>query len=324
MVASSDPVLAEVWRGDYLEALHHGGFAVVGPDGALQAALGDVDSPFLARSALKPIQSVAMLRAGLDVDGALLTLTGASHAGERIHVDGVRALLDGAGLGTDALQTPPALPGDEDALLAWVGGGHGRDALVHNCSGKHAGMLRTCVRAGWDTRSYRDPAHPLQRAIAEALAEFTGAEIGPSVVDGCGAPAFPATLTGLARAFGRLAGGSDPNARRVAEAFRTHPEYASGTNRYEAVLHREVSGIVAKGGAEGTLAAGLADGTGIVVKVSDGDARATAPALVAVLEALGLGTPLLAEFQPHPVLGHGRPVGRVSPSATLRAALASL
>ena len=324
MVASSDPVLAEVWRGDYLEALHHGGLAVVGPDGALRLALGDAGSPFLARSAVKPIQSVAMLRAGLDIDGALLALTGASHSGEGIHVDGVRVLLDGAGLGPDALQTPPALPGDEDALLAWVGDGRGRDRIVHNCSGKHAGMLRTCARAGWDVASYRDPAHPLQAAIVEALAEFTGTEIGQSVVDGCGAPAFPTTLAGLARAFGRLAGGSDPNARRVADAFRTHPEYASGTKRYETVLHREVPGIVVKGGAEGTLAAGLADGTGIVVKVSDGDARATVPALVATLEALGLGTPRLAAFQPHAVLGHGAVVGRVSPSATLRAALASL
>ncbi|MFT3887960.1 MAG: asparaginase [Arachnia sp.] len=324
MVASSDPVLAEVWRGDYLEALHHGSVAVLSPSGAPRLVLGDVDTPVLARSAVKPVQSVAMLRHGLDVDGALLALSGASHSGEPLHVDGVTALLAGAGLSPADLQTPPALPGDEDALLAWVASGRGKESIAHNCSGKHAGMLRTTVRAGWDPAGYRDPQHPLQRAIAETLAEFTGDEIGAPVTDGCGAPAYPTTLAGLARAFGRLASGADPDALRIADAFRAHPEYASGTRRDEATLHREVPGIVVKSGAEGTIAAGLPDGTGIAIKASDGAHRAVVPALIAVLEALGLGTPTLASFQPQPVLGHGQVVGRVSPSASLRAAARNL
>ena len=57
-------------------------------------------------------------------------------------------------------------------------------------------MLATCVVNGWDTATYRDPAHPLQEAIAETLAELTGDEITAVAVDGCGAPVMAVTPRG--------------------------------------------------------------------------------------------------------------------------------
>ena len=70
----------------------------------------------------------------------------ASHNGEPIHVGAVRALLERAGLEPDALRNPPGWPLDPEAMAASQ---HQRK-LLHNCSGKHAGMLLACVRAGWD------------------------------------------------------------------------------------------------------------------------------------------------------------------------------
>jgi len=324
MVKTADPALAEVWRGDYLEAVHHGCLAVTNPDGSVALVLGDVDSPFLARSAIKPFQAIAMLRAGLDLTGAELALASASHSGEEIHVEGARDILVGAGLTEDALQVTPGTPLDPQAARAWFAAGHGEERIIHNCSGKHSAMVRTCVRAGWPLESYLEPGHPLQIAIRETLAQYTGDEIGDPVPDGCGAPALPCTVAGLARAFGRFAAGDTVESRSLADAYRAHPEYVSGTRRDELVLHREVSGLVCKMGAEGTLAVGLSDGTGIVVKASDGAHRATVPVVVAVLDALGLATDTLREFQPQPVLGHGRVVGRVSASQGLLVALAGM
>ena len=124
--------------------------------------------------------------------------------------------------------------------------------------------------------------------------------------------AFATTRTGLAIAFGRLASARDGAALRVADAFRAHPEYASGTDRDELVFHREVPGLVCKLGAEGAFAIGLADGTGIAIKIADGNHRGNPPVLVAVLDALGLATDALRALDPYPVLGHGDVVGRVS------------
>lgn len=314
MVNSVEPVLTEVWRGPYREATHRGSVVVTSPEGATLLAVGSVDTPTLPRSALKPIQAIAMLRNGLDVTGAQLALVGASHSGEAFHLAAVADLLAGCGLGVDALATTPGLPLDESALLDWAAAGHRHEPLAHNCSGKHAGMLRTCVRAGWATDGYLAVDHPLQLAIRSTLDEFIGERVGDPVVDGCGAPAFAVSLEGLARAFGAMASAAEGPARAIADAFRLHPEYASGTRRDEVTFHREVPGLICKLGAEGAFAAGLADGTGIAVKIADGNHRGNVPVLVGILRALGLSTPTLDTLQPHPVLGHGVPVGRVTVS----------
>ncbi len=322
MVSRTDPLLVEVWRGDLLECIHFGALVVTGPGGEVRFSAGDTTTPMLPRSSLKPMQAIGMLRHGLDLDGDLLALAGASHSGEPFHLEGARRILDGAGLSPDDLRTTPGLPLDDAAKAAWLASGRGPAPLPHNCSGKHAAMLRTCVRAGWPTDGYLDASHPLQRACADAVADLTGEECGGPVVDGCGAPAFAVGLTGLARAFGSIASATDGPERRVANAFRTHPEYASGTRRAEVVLHREVPGLVCKVGAEGCLAVGLSDGSGIAVKVSDGHDRGVVPPVVAVLEALGLATPGLASLDPHPVLGHGQPVGRVVVGTALATGIA--
>ena len=319
MVSSIDPALAEVWRGDYLEAVHHGSVAIVGP-GGVRLALGDATTPFLSRSAVKPLQAVAMLRHGLDLEGPELALAGASHDGEPFHVDGALSILDGAGLSPADLQNTQDFPSREP-LTAWLAAGRGKESIAHNCSGKHAAMVRTCVRAGWPTDTYRDPSHPLQLAIRQELTTQTGEPVGDPVVDGCGAPAFPTTLVGLARAFGRVAAADEGPEKELADAFRAHPEYASGTRRDEVTYHREVPGLVCKAGAEGTLAIGLPDGTGVAIKVSDGRHRATVPVAVAILKALGHSTPALAELDPEPVLGHGEKVGRLVATDLLTQAL---
>lgn len=324
MVNSTEPVLAEVWRGDYLEAQHHGSLVVTGDGGRTILAVGDVTTPTLPRSAVKPIQTIAMLRNGLDVRGAELALVSASHSGQAFHREAAASILEGCGLGLDALQTPPALPGDEEALAQWLREGHGKEPIAHNCSGKHAGMLRTCVRASWPTDTYRDPAHPLQVAARAALAEFTCEPVGDPVVDGCGAPAFAVTLTGLARAFSTLASASDDETSLVADSIRAHPTYVSGTARDEVVYHREVPGLVCKLGAEGAFAFGLPDGTGVALKIADGNHRGCVPVLIAVLDAWGLASETLKGYDPFPVLGHGEPVGRTRATPSLIDALGRL
>lgn len=315
VAGTADPVAAVV-RNGVVESVHHGHVVVLGPDGQVQASAGDPDAVVLPRSSLKPVQAVAMLTAGLDLDGELLALAAASHSGEPRHVDGVRRILARAGLGEDALANTPDLPLDADAAVAWRAAGHGPERVVQNCSGKHAAMLATCVAAGWDTAGYLDPGHPLQRAVRQTVTEMTGDAVEHVAVDGCGAPLFSCTLAGLARAFARVAAAAadvsdtSPPAR-VGRAMSAHPEYVGGTGRDVTLVMAGVPGLVAKDGAEGVYAVGLPDGSAVALKVLDGSQRPRPVVMTAALRRLGVDAPVLREVGRVPVLGHGEPVGAV-------------
>jgi L-asparaginase II len=319
----TDPILVEVIRGSMVESVHHGRVVVTNPDGSLAVSLGEEFAPVYPRSASKPLQTVGMLRAGLDLSSELLALVSASHSGEPFHQEGVRTILRQYGLTESALQTPPDWPSDdlakEDVLRS---GGH-PTPLAMNCSGKHAGMLATTVHNGWPVDTYRDPDHPTQLAILATIDDLTGELATGVAVDGCGAPLFALTLFGVARAFGRLAVAIDGPERQVADAIRLHPEWTSGTRRDELQLHRAIPGLVAKAGAEAVYAIGLPDGRGVALKISDGSARARAVAMAGVLQRLGYESDILALQASAPVFGHGERVGEIRPVAGTLARLGS-
>lgn len=313
------PVVAEVLRNQMVESVHHGMLALTTPDGGAELAVGPVGAPMLPRSSLKLLQAVAMLRAGADLEGELLALACASHSGESFHLEGAERILASVGLDTSALQNTPSLPLDDAERRRWLREGLPESRLGQNCSGKHAGMLATCRAAGWDTSTYLDPEHPLQRFTVEVVEELTGGPVAAVTVDGCGAPALAVPTLGLARAFGRIAA-ADPSTPegRVAAAVRAHPAWLGGTGRDATDLIAAVPGLIAKDGAESVYAVGLADGRGLAVKITDGAERARVVVTTAVLRAAGVGvgdagiTAVLDELDARAVvLGHGRPVGEV-------------
>jgi L-asparaginase II len=314
-------VVAEVWRGDFLESVHHGTVHAAGPDGQSVLSVGEPDRPMYPRSAAKPLQALGMLRAGLDLDGELLALACASHSGEAFHLDGVRRILKDAGLGTGALQCTAALPIGEAALHAHLAEGKGQTPLTMNCSGKHAAMLATCAANGWDTATYRDPHHPLQRALRETIEDLAGEKVAATGVDGCGAPLFAIGYRGLARAFAKLATSrSGSLERRVALAMNTHAAYVGGTGRDVTRLMGALPGSVAKEGAEGVYAMALPDGSSISLKIADGSHRARPVVMIAALRRLGVDADadeILTELATAPVLGHGEPVGAIRPARIL-------
>ena len=315
-------VVAEVWRGDFLESIHHGTVFAADPDGRPVLSLGDVADPMYPRSANKPLQALGMLRAGLDLDGELLALACASHSGEPFHLDGVRKILAGVGLGTEALQCTAGLPIGQAALQAYLADGGTPTPLTMNCSGKHAAMLATCVVNGWDTATYRDPHHPLQQALRDTLEDQADEKIAATGVDGCGAPLFAISYRGLARAFSTLPTAQKGTLeRQVADAMSTYPHYVGGTRRPVTDLMRALPGAVAKDGAEGVFALALPDGSAVALKIADGSNRARSVVMVAALRHLGIDTETnesLAALGTTPVLGHGEPVGAVRPAELLR------
>lgn len=317
---TSPGVLAHVVRGDVVESVHLGHLVALGADGRPAFDVGEPDTVIWPRSSVKPLQAVAMVRHGLDLPDRLLALAAASHNGEQIHLDGAREILALAGFDESALQNTPDLPWGTDAERSWLADGRGPERICQNCSGKHAAMLLTCVTAGWDPRTYLEQTHPLQVAIRETVAEFTGVAVEHATVDGCGAPLFSTTVSGLARAFARM--GSAPTTAedtpeaRVATAMSAHPEMVAGGKRPTTTLMRAIPGLVAKDGADGIFAAGLPDGRAVALKVLDGAERPLAAALVAALDRLGatdgsVDAEAVAGLRERPVLGGGERVGVV-------------
>ncbi|MFM1965263.1 MAG: hypothetical protein RL134_988 [Actinomycetota bacterium] len=252
-----------------------------------------------------------MVRAGLPLEGELLALACASHSGEAFHLEGVRRILDVAGLDESSLLTPPELPLDDDVRLqVQIAGGHATSAYM-NCSGKHAAMLLTCVVNDWSTVDYTDVDHPLQQAIRVEMAARAGEEPWTAAVDGCGAPLFGLTVVGLARLGASIASAEDDAGRRVAAAMREHPEWVAGSRRDAAALQRSLPGSLIKEGAEAVYLAVLPDGRSVALKIEDGSGRARPIAMAGILQAIGIDNEVIAGQSRQVLLGGGRPAGEI-------------
>lgn len=301
-----------------MESSHAGQVVIVDGNGDVVASLGDPSRVIYPRSAVKPFQAVGLLRLGVPLRGSDLALASASHSGEPFHIDGVRRILDAAGLTQNDLQCPADLPYDDSTREAYLRAGGERTRILMNCSGKHAAMLWACRINGFDTSTYLQPDHELQACMKTTIAQLSAESPQPVSIDGCGAPLWGLPLVGLARGMVRLA--ADAHGGHVAEALRTYPEFSGGSARDVTHVMRAVPGLVAKDGAEGVQAMLYDDGHrrfGIALKVADGSQRARPIVAAATLARLGVRTPLIDEHLRQAVLGGGRPVGWAGPSAEL-------
>lgn len=326
--------LVEVWRGSVVESVHAGVVVVSHPDGAVRS-IGDRRLVTFPRSSVKPFQALALVaHGGIERFGLTdeeLAVICASHAGEERHLALVAGILEKVGASPEALQCGTAQPGRLPGQPPPAG--EPPSALAHNCSGKHAGMLALARLLDAPLEGYVRPDHPAQQTIRQTIEALLGREaIRAVATDGCNAPALAMPVEAMARAFGLLGRPAGPFAAALAPigaAMRRHPELVSGSRGFlDTTLMTAVPGLVAKRGAEGFFALGLADGTSLALKVRDGDVggRAVGPATIGALLALGVLDeralpPSLASFGPRHVLYDraGAPVGAIRPARALRA-----
>ncbi len=301
--------LAEVVRAGAIESVHSGHLALINSNGTLRAAIGDIDAPMYPRSSIKSFQAAAMVRNGLNVSPQELAMVCASHSGSPSHFLVVESILAGAGLTVADLQNSTDYPLGRAEKAAW--GDKPPSRLAQGCSGKHAGMLATCVINGWDTLTYLDPEHPLQIAIRQEIQSLIGESVLSTTVDGCGAPLFLITTGGFAKGAHTMRVSSDPVYQEVVSACMAHPEMVAGLGRLTTTLMQQIPGLFVKDGAEAVELLSLPDGRACVFKVSDGSDRAFPAIVKAVLTAWNID----ADIDPVPVKGGGQVTGeiRVSP-----------
>ncbi len=298
-----------VRRGGVIESRHSGHLLELEIDGKISFSLGNVTELIFPRSSVKAVQSAAMVKAGLKLDPRLLALVSASHSGSREHMDAVKQILAHAGLAETALQNSADRPLGEEERRAW--GTQPPTSLAQNCSGKHAGMLLTCVVNDWSTDDYLSPAHPLQIAIRTELEVLSRETISITSVDGCGAPLFLISLLGLARAIQNLTLSKELFHLEVMNACRSHPEMVAGDGRSTTRIMRQTPGLFLKEGAEGVGVGSLLDGRTFAFKISDGSARPYATLVLAALRQFGENVTFAARA-PEPIYGGIEVVGSIS------------
>jgi L-asparaginase II len=302
----SNPVLVELQRGTMVESVHRGRVAVVDADGALVAALGDVEAPVYPRSAVKALQALPLVESGaadaLGLTDAELALACASHSGEDVHVRSAAAMLAKAGADESVLECGAHWPYHEASAHALAKAGRAPGALHNNCSGKHAGFVCLgCVLAkgaelrGFQ-RGYVQAEHPVMHEVSAALGAATGVDLerAPRGIDGCSIPTYGIALRALALGFARfgtgigLREGHARAARRLRTAVATHPFMVAGTGRFDTrVMERLGTRVFCKVGAEAVYCAALPDrGLGVAIKIDDGNTgRAAEVAMAALIEA---------------------------------------
>lgn len=279
--------LAYAERGGHIESEHFGYLAVCDSAGRVVVSRGNVDRPVFLRSSAKPFQAIACVLAGAADHYAWndeeLAVICASHAAEDFHLQAVRQILDKAELREDQLGCGPHAPFSETARDRLFAAGLRPSRIHNNCSGKHAGMLATCIHQRWDRTSYLSGDHPLQQTNLRTLCRFADSNAGniPAGVDGCGVPTFQITIAQTATAFARLTNperlGDDDRtaARRVVQAMASKPKYLAGSKIFNTTLMEFAGGrVVAKLGAEGVFGIGLPGlDLGIALKIADGSPR---------------------------------------------------
>ena len=313
--------LAVVERSGFVESRHVGSAVVLGPDGDIVRSLGAPEAPIFPRSTMKPFQAVAIMGAGVPLEGASAVLATASHAGTPAHLSVVRKLLAQAQLGEDALRCPADWPLDSAARDEAIREGSQKAPVFMNCSGKHAAMLLACRVNGWPLESYLDPQHPLQHHIRDTVERLTGEKVVATGVDGCGAPVHAMSLLALARGIQRIATASDAspfalfrNAAILKNAVLADGWAIDGPGRANTVVIDEL-GVFAKGGAEGGMVMATPNGTTVTLKMLDGSLRAaTIVALSLLADAGAIDRSAVAEVAPKldlAALGRGEPVGEI-------------
>ncbi|MBS9719842.1 asparaginase [Tianweitania sp. BSSL-BM11] len=294
----TNPVLADVLRGDQVESRHRGSVVVCDASGKTIMAVGDTNKPVFPRSAVKSIQALPFVESGAaDAYGfgnRELALACASHNGEPEHASLAQSMLERAGLSEADMECGVHWPTLQKSALDLASSGRQPNQLHNNCSGKHSGFLCTCAHEGIDPTGYVGADHRLQEMVRDAMENVTGAKHDPAHrgTDGCSIPTYAIPLKNMALGFARMATGEGlapqraAAAKRLFEACMAEPFLVAGTDRADTKLMQAAPGkIMVKIGAEGVFCAAIPSiGVGIALKCDDGAARAAEAIVARVLE----------------------------------------
>jgi L-asparaginase II len=296
-MTSINPVIAEILRGQTVESLHRGAFAVVNADGTILKSSGDILRPVFPRSAIKAFQCVPVIESGaadhFGFSDEEIALCCSSHSGEAEHVRVAASILRKAGIDEAAYECGVHWPERMDDRADLIKMSEGPRAIHNNCSGKHAGMLALAKYLGAPLHGYVMKDHPVQQAIAKTLDSYCDADTAsaPWGMDGCSVPTWALPLENAARGFAKLFAPGNVIGGRIAGAVRASPFMIAGTGKFDTRIMQAVPRLFIKYGAEAVYCGAIPHaGLGFALKIDDGAGRAAEVAIARVLSELDCWT----------------------------------
>lgn len=289
-------------RGSIVECMHRGDAVVTSPGGEILALSGDAYKYTYFRSSAKPMQALNVILSGaaerFGLSDEELAVICSSHYAEDCHLQAVRSILAKCGLTVADLQSGVARSIRPEIAFAQAEAGIQPMRLLSDCSGKHSGMLATCIARGYPIQGYLNPSHPVQQEILRIIADiclYPIEKIGIGV-DGCNVAVFALPIYNMAAGFARLA---NPDylpqaykspAIQIFRSMTTHPKMVSGTGGFcTALMHATKGRMIGKIGAQGVYCIGIREPElGIALKIEDGAPGTASLAAMHILRELDL------------------------------------
>jgi L-asparaginase II len=294
---SANPILAEITRGQTVESVHRGAFAIANAQGEILLHQGDIAHPIFPRSSVKAFQCVPLIESGaadrFGFNDQDIALACSSHNGEAEHVRVAASMLVKVGIEESAYECGSQWPDRMTDKFELIKADEGPRAIHNNCSGKHAGMLALAKHLGAPMHDYVKREHPVQQAVAAALDFYCEVETANAAwgMDGCSVPTWAMPLKKLAIGFAKLLASNNPTGIRIVRAVRNNPFLVAGTNKFDSKIMQAVPRLFIKVGAEGVYCGAIPHaGLGFALKIDDGAVRGAEVAIANVLQALDCWT----------------------------------
>lgn len=324
---SRTPLIVEVTRGQIIESTHQVMAVVTDVNGHVVHTYGNSLFLTLPRSCIKPLQAMLLPETGAfqkyDLTMQMLALACGSHQGTSEHLKVAQDWKTKIQVQDSQLICGGHWPYSEVAMHEMVRKQEKPGPLHNNCSGKHLGIITTCLHMQVDPKGYEKYDHPVQAKLRRILTETMKLDNSKMAygVDGCGIPTYAVPLQNIAVGMSSLINPKESAIRKMAaetvlQAMREHPLMVSGAGDFATEIILKTKGrCIVKSGAEGVYAGVIPEqGVAFAVKAADGAARAAKFVVASLLlqnkgvtrdEALAMGE----HFQPQVVNWAGEKVG---------------
>jgi len=263
------PVIAKEYRAGHLENTHQGIICAIDEDGKILYEKGDINQFVFYRSAMKPIQAIPAVSAGIIEKYQLTkeeaTLLTASQRGESYHEEALKHLREKLSVNEEELVCGASYPLNDEPKESYLKSQKDKRKLMHNCAGKHLGLYACAREKGYPTEGYENINHPLQQEILTYVSDLseTKKEDILSGTDGCGVAVHSLPLKNIATSYLKFAcpdliENEDlrNTVKTIGNLMNAHPEIVASHDFVCTALLKD-DNIIAKGGAQGVYGLAL-------------------------------------------------------------------
>ena len=258
-------------------------------DGAIQTNA----KIYYLRSCAKPLQASLLVDFNIYKEFHLalpeIALTCASHAGEDCHINLAKSLMDKFEVTLSDLKCGIHPPLSKTSAKLLEQENKKSNELYNNCVGKHLLFLAICKINGWDTKTYDEQDHPLQKLVKKQINTLCEVrENYPITKDGCGVPILSMPLANMVKGYKNLF--SNPKYEIIKSAFLQNPYIIGGEERLDTEIMKAAPNLIAKVGAGGLcIVFNTLNNEAIGIKIQDCDMKSRRIALLEYLNRLNWG-----------------------------------